>query len=67
MASVMAGIVFVGHGLMDAPEAQTQSGSLVPPQQVVGDRRVKTADVHAHCAVSATGTLMGKVENMRIS
>jgi aminocarboxymuconate-semialdehyde decarboxylase len=61
MAGAMAGIVFVGCGLMEAVEAQPQSGSAAPRRQVVlGGRRVKTVDVHAHCAVPEAMALMGK-------
>src|SRR5438105_5955118 len=61
MAGAMAGIVFVGCGLMDAAEAQPQSGSAAPRRQVVvGGRHVKTVDVHAHCAVPEAMALMGR-------
>ena len=61
VAGAMAGIVFVGCGLVDAAAAQTQSGSAAPRRQVVvGGRRVKTVDVHAHCAVPEAMALMGR-------
>jgi len=61
VASTMAGIVFVGCGLVEMAEAQPQSGSAAPRRQVVvGGRRVKTVDVHAHCAVPEAMALMGR-------
>jgi aminocarboxymuconate-semialdehyde decarboxylase len=61
MAGAMAGIVFVDCGLMEAAEAQPQSGSAALRRQVVvGGRRVKTVDVHAHCAVPEAMALMGR-------
>src|SRR4029453_17376436 len=57
----MAGIVFVGCGLVEMAEAQPQSGSATPRRQVVVDgRRVKTVDMHAHCAVPEAMALMGR-------
>ena len=44
-ASAMAGIVFVGCGLVEMAEAQPQSGSAASRRQVVvGGRRVKTRE-----------------------
>jgi len=61
VAGAMAGLVFVGCGLVAAAEAQPQSGSATPRRQVVvGGRRVKTVDVHAHCAVPEAMALMGR-------
>src|SRR5215510_9760589 len=61
VAGAMAGIVFVGCGLMAAAEAQPQPSSATPRRQVVvGGRRVKTIDVHAHCAVPEAMALMGR-------
>ena len=60
VAGAMAGIVFVGCGLVEVAEAQSQSGSVALRRQVVvGGRRVKTVDVHAHCAVPEAMALMG--------
>jgi hypothetical protein len=48
----MADIVFVGCSITDAAPPLTLSGSATPRRQVVlGGCRVKTVDVHAHCAV----------------
>ncbi len=60
VAGAMAGIVFVGCGLVEVAEAQSQSGSVALRRQVVGGRRVKTVDVHAHCAVPEAMALMGR-------
>jgi aminocarboxymuconate-semialdehyde decarboxylase len=50
----MADIVFVGCSITDAAESRPPSGGAAARRQVVlGGRRVKTVDVHAHCAVSA--------------
>ncbi len=55
-AGAMAGIAFVGCGLVGA--AQAQSGRR-RREVVVSGRRVKTVDVHAHCAVPEAMALMG--------
>jgi aminocarboxymuconate-semialdehyde decarboxylase len=56
----MADIVFVGCSVTDAAEPPLPSGGGAPHRQVVlGGRRVKTVDVHAHCAVPEAMALMG--------
>jgi aminocarboxymuconate-semialdehyde decarboxylase len=56
----MADIVFVGCSLADAAAPLAPSGGAAPRRQVVlGGRRVKTVDVHAHCAVPEALALMG--------
>src|SRR5712691_9643568 len=61
VAGAMAGLVFVSCGLVAAVEAQPQSGSATARRQVVvGGRRVKTVDVHTHCAVPEAMALMGR-------
>src|SRR3989442_4940446 len=56
----MADIVFVGCSLADAAAPLGPSGGTAPHQQVVlGGRRVKTVDIHAHCAVPEAMALMG--------
>ena len=60
VAGPMADVVFVGCSLTDAAEPLSPSGGATPRRQVVlGDRRVKTVDVHAHCAVPEAMALMG--------
>ncbi len=57
----MADIVFVGCSVTDAAEPLLPSGGAAPRRQVVLDgRRVKTVDVHAHCAVPEAMALMGR-------
>jgi aminocarboxymuconate-semialdehyde decarboxylase len=56
----MADIVFVGCSITNAAEPPLPSGGGTPRRQVVlGGRRVKTVDVHAHCAVPEAMALMG--------
>jgi aminocarboxymuconate-semialdehyde decarboxylase len=62
-AGAMAGVAFVGcglasvgYGLMSAAPAQAQ---VRRREVVVNGRRVKTVDVHAHCAVPEAMALMG--------
>src|SRR6266581_157716 len=63
-AGATAGIAFVGCGLLAARDAQSQAGGTVRRREVVvSGRRVKTVDVHAHCAVPEAMALIGlKVE-----
>src|SRR5262247_4427701 len=56
----MADIAFVGCCVTDAAEPPLPSSGATPRRQVVvGGRRVKTVDVHAHCAVPGAMALMG--------
>src|SRR5439155_314220 len=55
-AGAMAGIVFVGCGLMGTPPAQAQARRR---EVVVNGRRAKVIDVHAHCAVPEAMALIG--------
>jgi aminocarboxymuconate-semialdehyde decarboxylase len=52
----VAGIAFVGCDLMSAAPVQAQTRRR---EVVVNGRRVKTVDVHAHCAVPEAMALMG--------
>src|SRR5881397_3068779 len=54
----MAGIAFVGCDLLAARDAQAQPARR-RREVVVSGRRVKTIDVHAHCAVPEAMALMG--------
>jgi aminocarboxymuconate-semialdehyde decarboxylase len=54
-----ADIVFTGCSVTDAAAAQPQAGGR-RRQVVVGGRRVKTIDVHAHCVIPETLAMMGK-------
>jgi aminocarboxymuconate-semialdehyde decarboxylase len=63
-AGAMAGIAFVGCGPLTASPgyAQAPSATTAPARRrevMVGGRRVKTIDVHAHCAVPEAMALMG--------
>src|SRR5712691_7123466 len=55
-AGAMAGIAFVGCGLLRAASAQAQARRR---EVVVNGRRAKVIDVHAHCAVPEAMALMG--------
>jgi aminocarboxymuconate-semialdehyde decarboxylase len=56
-AGVLAGVAFVGCSLLDAARAQT--GKAVRREVLVSGKRVKTIDVHAHCAIPEAMALMG--------
>jgi hypothetical protein len=56
-ASAAAGIVFTGCSLLKAAQ---QSGAPRRRQVVVGGQRVKTIDVHAHCAIPAAAKLVNR-------
>ena len=59
-SGAMAGIAFVGCDFLAARDAQAQaSGAVRRREVVVSGRRVKTVDVHAHCAVPEAMALMG--------
>ena len=61
IAGAAAGITFVGCGLMNAAETYAQAATAVRRREVVvNGRRVKTVDVHAHCAVPEAMALMGR-------
>ena len=54
-ANALAGLVFVGCGLAPAPAAKAQSARR---EVVVSGKRVKTVNIHAHCAVPEALALM---------
>src|SRR5467141_1741307 len=58
-AGAVAGVAFVGCELLAARGAQAQAGAR-RREIVVSGRRVKTVDVHAHCAVPEAMALMGR-------
>jgi aminocarboxymuconate-semialdehyde decarboxylase len=61
IAGAAAGIAFVGCGLMNAAETYAQATTPLRRREVVvNGRRVKTVDVHAHCAVPEAMALMGR-------
>jgi aminocarboxymuconate-semialdehyde decarboxylase len=51
------GLVFVACGLEAGPPTQARAGRR---EVVINGKRVKTVDVHAHCAVPETLALMGQ-------
>jgi len=58
-----AGVVFCGCNILAAPQAATQSKGKSATrsgrrQVMVGGRRVKTVDVHAHCTIPEATALM---------
>jgi len=57
-AGVMAGVVFTGCSLLAAAPAGAQPAAR-RREVVVNGRRVKTVDVHAHCAVPEAMALLG--------
>ena len=58
MTGAMAGVAFVGCELMNATHVHAQPAPR-RREVVVNGRRVKTVDVHAHCAFPDAMALMG--------
>lgn len=58
IAGATAGLAFTGCSLLNASAARAQ-GTVRRREVVVSGRRVKTVDVHAHCAVPEAMALMG--------
>src|SRR6266566_2026509 len=56
-AAVATGIVFCGCGLLQSAHAQQPTRKKLPV--MVGGKRVKTIDVHAHCHFREVGALLG--------
>ena len=56
-AGAIAGVAFVGCGLINEARSQAQPRRR---EVVVNGRRIKTVDVHAHCAVPEAMALMGR-------
>src|SRR6266566_6802808 len=56
-AAVATGIVFCGCGLLQSAHAQQPTRQKLPV--MVGGKRVKTIDVHAHCHFREAGALLG--------
>jgi aminocarboxymuconate-semialdehyde decarboxylase len=59
VASAMAGLVFVGCDLLNSTHVHAQGGPVRRREVVVDGRRVKTVDMHAHCAFPQAMALMG--------
>src|SRR5216684_2987780 len=59
-AGVAAGVVFTGCGLLNAQQSAKSAGAPKRRQVMVGGRRVKTIDIHAHVVVPEATALMGR-------
>src|SRR6476659_4816375 len=60
MAGATAGVVFTGCSLLNAQQSAKSGGAPKRRQVMVGGRRVKTIDVHAHVVVPEATALMGR-------
>jgi predicted TIM-barrel fold metal-dependent hydrolase len=58
-AAVATGIVFCGCGLLRSAHAQTPSVQKLPV--MVGGKRIRTIDVHAHCVFPEATALLGPI------
>ena len=56
-AAVATGIAFCSCGLLHRAQAQGASQHKIPV--MVGGKRVKTIDVHAHCVIPEAAKLLG--------
>jgi predicted TIM-barrel fold metal-dependent hydrolase len=56
-AAAAGGIVFCSCGLLKSAHAQQQSRQKIPV--MIGGKRIKTIDVHAHCHFREAGALIG--------
>ena len=58
-AGASAGMLLLGHGIHSAPKPFPQAGGAAKRREVmVGKRRVKTVDVHAHVSVPEAADLL---------
>src|SRR4030081_938654 len=59
VAGASAGMLFLGHGVDNGAELSSQLGTVPKRREVmVGTRRVKTVDVHAHVTVPEVTDLL---------
>ena len=56
-AAAATGIAFCSCGMLRSVHAQTASQHRIPV--MVGGSRIKTIDVHAHCAIPEAAKLLG--------
>jgi predicted TIM-barrel fold metal-dependent hydrolase len=56
-ATAATGIVFCGCGLLHGAQAQQPARQKLPV--IIGGKRIKTIDVHAHCQFPEAGALLG--------
>ena len=70
LGAAASGLVFVGCNLMAAAPAGAQTTTKQTPvkkQVSVNGRRIKTIDIHAHCAVPEALAMMGqKLEGLAL-
>jgi len=60
-AATATGLMFVGCGLRDAAAQAQQARTLTKHAPVViNGRRIRTVDIHAHCAVAKAGELLAQ-------
>jgi aminocarboxymuconate-semialdehyde decarboxylase len=60
MKTVAGGLVFVGCGLHGVAHAQTAAPKAKRRETAIAGKRVKTVDIHAHCAVPEALALTGQ-------
>ena len=60
MKAVAGGLVFVGCGLHGVAHAQTAAPKAKQRETAIAGKRVKTVDIHAHCAVPEALALTGQ-------
>ena len=65
VASAASGIVFCGCGLLHGARAQQPVRQTLPV--MVGGKRVKTIDVHAHCQFREAGALLASAVAVKTS
>jgi aminocarboxymuconate-semialdehyde decarboxylase len=63
VAGTMAGVAFVGCDLLNGSHVHAQGAPVRRREVVVSGRRVKTVDIHAHCAFPQAMALMGVKAN----
>jgi aminocarboxymuconate-semialdehyde decarboxylase len=57
-AAGATGLVFVGCGLVDAAQSSSDRAPAKHPPVVINGRRIRTVDMHAHCAVAKAASLL---------
>ena len=62
-AGTLAGVAFVGCDLLNTTQVHAQGAPVRRREVVVNGRRVKTVDIHAHCAFPQAMALLGMKAN----
>ncbi len=62
-AGTLAGVAFVGCDLLNTTQVHAQGAPVRRREVVVNGRRVKTVDMHAHCAFPQAMALLGMKAN----